>query len=77
MASWIEELFPPQFKVNDLFEDDQMRSVHARSNKRTRQIYENVYKEMLSTRKDKETLENDDSQQQVMKLAEGEEVTIS
>ena len=73
MASWTEELFPPKFKVNDLFEDDQTRLVHPRSSKRSQQIYEDVYKEMLSSRKDKETLERDDSQEQVIKLPEGEE----
>jgi hypothetical protein len=68
MASWIEELFPPKFKVNDLFEDVQPRPPYVRSNERSRQIYDDVFEEML---KDKPT-QQDDKQEQV--IAEEEDV---
>ena len=75
MASWVEELFPPKFKVNDLFDDDQTRPVHERSNERFRQIYEDVFEEMLSTRDYKEALEHDGQRQ--AEGHSGEEVVIS
>ena len=46
MASWIEELFPPKFKVDDLFDNDYRKTTSSQSNDNFRKIYEDVFKEM-------------------------------
>lgn len=60
MASWVEELFPPKLKINDLtFDKDGLENkpAHLRSNGRSRQIYEDVFEEMLSNVKREKVLE--------------------
>ena len=54
MASWIEELFPPKFKVDDLFDNDYTKTTSSQSNDNFRKIYEDVFDGMQLKEKDKE-----------------------
>ena len=71
MASWIEELFPPKFKVNDLFDTDEAKTIRRGSNERFRKIYEDVFEQMFSTKKDEETSEHAEQEHEL-----GEEVCL-
>lgn len=65
MASWIEELFPPKFKVNDLFDTDEAKTIDRGSNERFRKIYEDVFEEMILNKKDQERSEKDEQEHEL------------
>ncbi|XP_028407554.1 coiled-coil domain-containing protein 160 homolog [Dendronephthya gigantea] len=72
MAAWIEELFPPKFKVNDFFRDDGTRPTRARLNESFQEVYEKVFEEILSTSKEKDKSEHrHDSQEDASGGQEG------
>lgn len=58
MAAWIEDLFPPKFKVNDLFRNDEIKSTRPRLNESLQEIYEKVFEEIISTSEEKEKSEH-------------------